>query len=230
MKIIGLIGGIGWPSTVYYYEYICKKANEHFGNRKAPEIIIYSMDMEAMESLQYSDKWEEAGQKLGKFAHSLELAGADFLMICSGTTNVPCKRVQESVSIPLISIVDPSAEAIKKQGLSKVGLMGTKVTMEHSFFSESLQSHGLDVIVPEPSERDDIHHIIYDELCYQKVLPESKKRYLEIIQSLRERGADCILLGCTEIPLLITQKDIDLPAFDITELHAQKAFELAIEE
>ncbi|MBI5414886.1 aspartate/glutamate racemase family protein [Candidatus Peregrinibacteria bacterium] len=229
MKKIGLIGGVGWPSTIDYYRIINQEANKKFGNLCSPEILIYSLNFEPLMRLQYQGKWEESAQVLIQAAQSLEKAGADCVLICSVTTNIPSKRVQEKISIPLLSIITPCARIIQKMGLKTVGLLGTKATMGHSFFRDGLSKFGISVITPDESERNVIHKVIYNELCKNEIKSESREKYLKIINALVSVGAEGVILGCTEIPLLISSADVNIPSFDITHLHALEAFNFAIE-
>lgn len=227
MKKIGLIGGVGWPSTVDYYHIINGLSNREFRSLESPEILIYSLNFEPLRKLQYENRWPETTIILGNAARSLEKAGADFILICSVTTNIPCDDVQKFVKIPVISIADPVAHEIQRNHLDVVALLGTKATMEHPFFASKLAQYGIKVIVPERDERTVIHDIIYDELCHNIVRPESKKKYLDIVHSLLYRGALGVILGCTEIPMLISPDDLSVPVFDVTRLHAEEAFRLA---
>lgn len=229
MKKIGLIGGVGWPSTIDYYRIINEEANKELGGLNAPEVIIYSLNFEPFMELQYASKWEESAEVLSNAALSLKKAGVDFVLICSVTTNVAANMVQRKVDIPIISIVEPLAEAIHKKGLKKVLLLGTKVTMEYPFFEPELKSSGIDCIVPNKKDRQIIHDIIYQELCLNVIKKESKSKYLHIIKKMQKKGIEAVILGCTEIPMLINQADLNIPAFDVTYLHAFKALRLALE-
>lgn len=227
MKKIGLIGGMGWSSTIDYYLTINEEANKKLGGLNAVEIIVYSLNFGPFMKLQYANKWEESAEILTRAASSLRKAGADFILICSVTTNAAAKRVQEKVDIPIVSITEPLAEAIHKKGLKRVLLLGTKKTMEYPFFSSELKSKGIKCVVPDKKDRQIIHDIIYKELCLNVIRKKSKDRYLHIIRKWQKKGIKGVILGCTEIPMLIKQKDLDIPAFDVTYLHALKALKLA---
>lgn len=228
MKNIGLIGGVGWPSTIDYYRIISEEANKKAGDLSSPNILIYSVNFEPLKRLQLSGQWEKTVPILSDAAVNLEKAGADFILICSGTTNISSHGVQESVSIPIIDIVEPTAVVIGKMGIKTVGLLGTKPTMEHPFFQSRLAEFGIKALVPNESDRGLIHDVIYQELCLNIVRKESKREYLRIVESLIELGVEAIILGCTEIPMLISPSDITVPVFDIAKLHALWAVDRAV--
>lgn len=229
MKKIGLIGGMGWSSTIDYYRIINKEANKKLGGLNAAEIIIYSLNFGPFMELQYANKWAESAQVLASAALCLKKAGADFILICSVTGNVAAKMVQKKIDIPIVSITELLAEEIHKKRLKKVLLLGTKVTMEYPFFSSELKSKGIKCVVPGKKDRKIIHDIIYKELCLNVIRKKSKDRYLHIIRKWQKKGIKGVILGCTEIPMLIKQKDLDIPVFDVTYLHTLKALKLAIE-
>ncbi len=229
MKSIGIIGGVGWSSTIYYYKLINEKANELNDNLSAPNIHINSLDFEPLKELQLSEKWNDTVPILSNAASELEAAGADFILIASATTNISCKEVENNLSIPLLDIVEPTAKAICSNGIKKIGLLGTKPTMEHSFFRSRLIDFGISTIVPSSKNRQFIHDVIYNELCRDIIKKSSKEKYLRIVENLVSKGAEGIILGCTEIPLLIGQKDIAVPIFDIAKLHALEALNLALD-
>jgi len=226
MKTIGLIGGMSWESTVPYYRRINETIKERLGGLHSARIILYSVDFHEIERLQATDDWARAGAVLAGAARSLEAAGADFLVLCTNTMHKVASSIEEGVAIPLLHIADPTAAKIKRAGFSTVGLLGTRFTMEQAFYRDRLSKrHDLRVIVPEADDRETIHRIIYDELCLGAVNPNSRGEYARVMKSLSSRGAQAIILGCTEISLLVDQQDADVPLFDTTAIHAQAAAE-----
>lgn len=224
MKTIGLIGGMSWESTQTYYRLINIAIREKLGGLHSARLVLYSVDFHDIEILQRQGDWQAAGVLLAQAAQSLQAAGADMVVICTNTMHKVAEQVQAAVSIPLLHIADPTAQAIRAAGFQRVALLGTRFTMEQDFYRARLeQQHGLQVIVPEQSERDVVHRIIYEELCLGQIKPESKTDYLNIIRQLQTRGAQAVILGCTEISLLVQQTDLDLPLFDTTALHATAA-------
>jgi aspartate racemase len=229
LKIIGLIGGMSWESTVPYYRQINETVKEHLGGLHSAKVILYSVDFHEVEQLQHAGNWEAAGELLADAARSLEAAGADFLVLCTNTMHIVADAIETAVKIPLFHIADPTAVAIKAAGISKVGLLGTRFTMEQSFYRDRLRErHGLQVLTPKLEDREIIHRIIYAELCRGAVLPESRAQYRRIMSELAEQGAEAIILGCTEISLLVGQEDADVPLFDTTGIHARSAAEWAL--
>lgn len=228
MKKIGLIGGVGWPSTIDYYRIINEVANKKFGNLTAPEVIIFSVNFEPLIKLQYANELKKAAAFLGKAARSLEAAGADMILICSATTNIAADLTQKYVKIPIINIAAATGWEIKKRGLKKVLLLGTKATMEQRFFRSELAKFNIDCVVPNKKDRNIIHRIIYDELCFNKIKASSKQKYLQIINLWIEQGIEGVILGCTEIPMLISQNDLSVPVFDIAKIHALEGLRLAL--
>ncbi|MGV8894160.1 MAG: aspartate/glutamate racemase family protein [Burkholderiaceae bacterium] len=229
MKIIGLIGGMSWESTVPYYRQVNELIKERLGGLHSAKVIIYSVDFHEIERLQHSGDWEAAGALLADAARVLELAGANFLVLCTNTMHKVAPAIEAAVRIPLLHIADPTAEAIKNAGLSNVGLLGTRFTMEQEFYKDRLRDrHGLKVLVPNPQDREIIHRIIYEELCLGQVVDESRAEYCRIMADLVSQGAQAIILGCTEISLLVGQRDSSAPLFDTTSLHARKAAEWAL--
>ncbi|MFZ6642799.1 aspartate/glutamate racemase family protein [Undibacterium sp. TC4M20W] len=224
MKTIGLIGGMSWESTIPYYKQINETIKEKLGGLHSAKIILYSVDFHEIERLQHAGDWDAAGVILAKAARSLELAGADFLVLCTNTMHKLAHVIEAAVAIPLFHIADPTAQAIKDAGYGKIGLLGTRFTMEQDFYRERLHSkHGLQVLVPELADRDIIHQVIYEELCLGKINPASRQYYRRIMASLKESGAQAIILGCTEISLLVGQDDAGVPLFDTTAIHARNA-------
>lgn len=229
MKTIGLIGGMSWESTVPYYRQINEAIKDRLGGLHSAKIVLYSVDFHEIERLQHAGDWEAAGAVLAEAARSLEAAGADFLVLCTNTMHKVAPGIEAAVGIPLLHIADPTAVALKRAGHSTVGLLGTRFTMEQAFYRDRLsERHGLRVIVPGPQDRETIHRIIYQELCLGVVTAESRSEYRSVIESLASQGAQAIILGCTEISLLVNQQDAAVPLFDTTAIHARAAAEKAL--
>jgi len=231
MKTIGLIGGMSWESTVPYYRQINETVRARLGGLHSAKLILYSVDFQEIEQLQRSGDWASAGVVLAQAACSLEAAGADFLVLCTNTMHNVAPSIEAAVAIPLFHIADPTAAAIRRAGHSTVGLLGTRFTMEQPFYRERLsERHGLHVIVPEAREQEFVHRIIYEELCLGIVKTESRDQYQAVMRNLVSRGAQAIILGCTEISLLISQRDSTVPLFDTTAIHARTAAEEALSQ
>ncbi|MDH7792816.1 aspartate/glutamate racemase family protein [Ochrobactrum sp. AN78] len=229
MKTIGLIGGMSWESSQEYYRIINQEMRARLGGAHSAKSLMWSMDFGEIEQLQHEGKWEELTKLMIEAAQNLEKGGADFILICTNTMHKMAADVESAASIPLIHIADPTAEKIKAAGLTKVGLLGTAFTMEQDFYKGRLVSkHGLEVLVPDDADRKTVHDIIYHELVVGEVRDVSREKYRAIINSLAERGAEAIILGCTEIMLLIGQEDSPAPVFDTTRLHAEAAVDLAL--
>ena len=229
MKTIGLIGGMSWESTVPYYRQINETIKERLGGLHSAKIVLYSVDFHEIERLQHAGDWEAAGAVLAGAARSLEVAGADFLVLCTNTMHKVAPSIEAAVRIPLLHIADPTALEIKRAGHSTVGLLGTRFTMEQAFYRDRLsERHGLRVIVPGPQDRETVHRIIYEELCLGVVTAESRGEYRRVMESLASQGAQAIILGCTEISLLVNQQDSAVPLFDTTAIHARAAAEKAL--
>jgi len=229
MKTIGLLGGMSWESTVTYYQLLNEMVRECLGGLHSAEILLRSFDFAPIAELQAEANWEEAGRLMVEAAVGLEKTGADCLLIGTNTMHICADEVQAALSIPLFHIADVTAQAIQSSGCRSPLLLATRFTMEKDFYRDRLrQRHGIDVCVPEQNEREDVHRIIYDELCQGVISPASKNRYLGIIEAARKRGADGVIFGCTEVGLLISQDDIALPAFNTTELHARAAVDFAL--
>lgn len=229
MKTIGLIGGMSWESTIPYYRQINQSIKEHLGGLHSAKVVLYSVDFHEVERLQHAGDWAAAGELLAGAARALELAGADFLVLCTNTMHKVAPTIEAAVRIPLFHIADPTAEAIKAAGLATVGLLGTRFTMEQAFYKDRLRErHGLLVLIPNPSDRDVIHRVIYEELCLGRIVEESRGEYRRIMADLVGQGAEGIVLGCTEISLLVGQQDSSVPLFDTTAIHACKAAEWAL--
>ena len=229
MKTIGMIGGMSWESSAEYYRIINEEVHRRLGGVHSAKCLLLSVDFAEIEEQQRLDQWAEATQAMVEAAQALERGGADFVVICTNTMHKMADAVQTAIHIPLLHIADAAAAEIQKRGLHKIGLLGTRFTMEEPFYKDRLaEKFGLDVLIPDAVDRDIVHHIIYDELVIGKIVPQSKAEYLRIIADLQARGAQGILLGCTEIGLLVHQADCTLPLFDTTLLHALAAVEFAL--
>lgn len=229
MKTIGLIGGMSWESAVLYYQIINRRVNEKLGGHHSAKSLLYSVDFDEVKTLQYQGKWDEATNIMIDSARKLEAGGADFIVICTNTMHKMAKEVEESVSIPLLHIADPTAKEIVKDGIKKVALLGTAFTMEQDFYKGRLmEKFGLDVMVPDEADRRIVHDVIYQELCLGILKDESRQSYLRIINQLSQQGAEAVILGCTEITLLITQENCSIPLYDTTRLHAEFAVDFAL--
>jgi aspartate racemase len=229
MKVIGLIGGMSWESSVVYYKIVNQKVKEKLGGVHSCQCLMYSVDFGEIAALQHKGDWAKLGDMMADAAQRLERGGADFIVLCTNTMHKLADNIEASVNIPLVHIADVTAEAIKEKGMKKIGLLGTKFTMEQDFLKgRLLEKHGVESIIPNEAQRDIIHKIIYEELVKGVVINESRLAYLAIINDLISHGAEGIILGCTEIGLLITNEFTDAILFDTTEIHAAKAVELAL--
>lgn len=229
MKTIGLIGGISWESTLEYYRVINQYTKERLGGFHSAKVVLYSVDFAEVEVRQHQGKWDELSGLMIDAAQRVERAGAELLVICANTMHKMADDVQKNIHIPIIHIGDITAEAVKSRSIKKVGLLGTRFTMEQDFYKQRLvRKHGLEVIIPEEKEREDIHSILYNELCLGEIKERSKGTFQTIIAGLEARGAQGIILGCTEIPLLVSQEDYKIPLFDTTTLHARAAVDFAL--
>ena len=227
MKKIGLIGGITPESTVLYYQILNRLNANQLGKTHSAELIITSFDFGQISQLVEKGRWDLLNKKMAEAGTNLENAGASCILICANTMHLCIDAVRKVVRIPVIHIADSTAKEIQKKGIQKVALLGTKYTMEKDFFRDILNKHAIETIIPDVEERDEIHRIIYDELAQGEFKKSSKEKYLKIIDSLILKGAKGIILGCTEIPLLINQNDVSLPIFDTTKIHAAAGFEFA---
>lgn len=224
MKTIGLIGGMSWESTVPYYRVINETVKAQLGGLHSAKLILYSVDFHDIEELQRQGDWDSAGQALAHAARSLQAAGASFLVLCTNTMHKVAQPIEAAVSIPLLHIADPTAAAIKTAGHTVVGLLGTRFTMEQAFYKDRLRDHhGLQVKVPAMADREIVHRIIYEELCLGIVKAESRAEYTRVMQDLAAQGVQSIILGCTEISLLVNAQDSPVPLFDTTAIHARAA-------
>jgi aspartate racemase len=230
MKTIGLIGGMSWESSIEYYRIINEATRDKLGGLHSAKSIMYSVEFAEIEALQHAGRWDEASHILIAAAQSLEKAGADVVLICTNTMHKLYDDLQRKIGIPMLHIADATAEVIKEKGIAKVGLLGTRFTMEEDFYKGRLiEKYDLEVIVPPAEEMQEVHRIIYDELCAGVIEPSSKLIYAGIIDRLVAAGAQGIILGCTEIGLLVKQEDSAVPLFDTTEIHAKAAVQYALE-
>ena len=223
LKTIGLIGGMSWESTVTYYKIINETVKEKLGGLHSAKCILYSVDFQEIEECQANGNWEKSGEILGEAAYNLEKAGADFIVICTNTMHKVVNQIKEKISIPILHIAEMTAEKILEKGLKNIGLLGTKYTMEQDFYKSKLIEKGINVIIPDKNDIEIINKVIYDELCLGTINSNSKKKFLEIVDKLRSKGAEGIILGCTEIGLLIKNEDTDVPLFDTAIIHAEQA-------
>lgn len=229
MKTIGLLGGMSWESTRDYYTAINQGIKERLGGLHSAQLVLYSVDFDPIEKLQHQGDWAGTAAILSQAARNVEAAGADFLLICTNTMHKVAPEIEAAIQIPLVHLADATAESLLASGIKKVGLLGTAFTMEQDFYKGRLQQKfGLDVLVPNANDRALVHQVIYQELCLGQVHEASRKEYLRIISQLAEQGAEAVILGCTEIAMLVNQKDTDVPLFDTTAIHARKAVDLAL--
>ena len=223
LKTIGLMGGMSWESTVTYYKIINETVKEKLGGLHSAKCVLYSVDFQEIEECQASGNWEKSGEILGEAAYNLEKAGADFIVICTNTMHKVVNQIKEKISIPILHIAEMTAEKILEKGLKNTALLGTKYTMEQDFYKSKLIEKGINVIIPDKNDIEIINKVIYDELCLGTINSNSKKKFLEIVDRLRSKGAEGIILGCTEIGLLIKNEDTDVPLFDTAIIHAEQA-------
>ena len=229
MKTIGLLGGMSWESTALYYRQINDLIKQKLGGFHSAKIAMVSVQFHDIELLQRNNQWEEAGDVLSKAALQVQAAGADFLLICTNTMHKVAPQIETAIQIPLLHIADATADQIKKQGIKTIGLLGTKPTMEDDFYAGRLkEKHGLEVLIPEKEDRELVHRVIFDELVLGKVKEESRAEFLRIIEDLKEMGAEGVIEGCTEIVMLVQQEHTEIPLFDTTAIHAQRAVAMAV--
>ncbi len=221
---------MSWESTVTYYQIVNEVVKEKLGGLHSAKVLLYSVNFAEIEAYQANGQWDESAEVLAQAAENLEKAGADFILICTNTMHKVAPQIQSRIHVPLVHIAEATATALKEHNISSVGLLGTKYTMTQEFYKNKLIEAGIDVVIPEGDDINVVNDIIYNELCLGNVLPKSKEKYLHIIDNLKQRGAQGIILGCTEIGLLIQQKDTDLPVFDTTQIHATKAALMSIED
>jgi aspartate racemase len=229
MKTVGLLGGMSWESTVAYYQILNRAVGKSLGGLHSARILLLSVDFQEIEILQHQGRWEELGDILARDATTLEKAGADILVLCTNTMHLVAPAVESAISIPLLHIADATAQRIKAKGIESVGLLGTRFTMEESFYRGRLEEqHGLEVLVPEASEREIVHRVIYQELVLGEIREKSRAQYQRIVENLVRAGAQGVILGCTEIGLLLRQEDASVPLFDTAGIHAEAAAAFAI--
>jgi len=231
MKTIGMLGGMSWESTASYYKALNEGVKNSLGGLHSAKICMVSVDFAEIETLQHQGNWAETANILIKAAKSVEAGGADFLLICTNTMHKVADEVASNISIPILHIADATAEQLKRDNITQVGLLGTQFTMEQDFYKKRLaDKHNIEVIIPESAERKVIHDVIYSELCLGKINDGSRTQYLKIIQSLYDRGAQAVILGCTEIAMLVKPQHTKVPLYDTTKIHAQEAVKLALSE
>ncbi|MDN4501334.1 aspartate/glutamate racemase family protein [Alteromonadaceae bacterium BrNp21-10] len=229
MKTIGLIGGMSWESTARYYSAINKATQSQLGGLHSAKICLYSVDFAPIAQWQREDNWSAMAETLKTAAKAVEAGGADMLLICANTMHKIADEVQQAVNIPLVHIVDATAEQLLADGVTKIGLLGTRFTMQLGFYKDRLsQVHGIDTVVPNEAQQTLVHDIIYQELCLGQVKDTSRQTYLDVMQDLKANGAQAIILGCTEIAMLISPEDTDMPLYDTTQLHGEMAVRLAL--
>ena len=229
MKTIGMIGGMSWESSIEYYRIVNQTVREKLGGLHSAKSIMYSVEFAEIEALQHQNRWDELAKIMIEAARSLERGGADFVIICTNTMHKLYDQVQNDIKIPMLNIADATAEKIRADGIDKIALLGTRFTMEEDFYKGRLvDRYGLDVIIPAENEMEIVHRVIYDELCAGIINSDSKQKYAEIIKGLVAKGAAGVILGCTEIGLLVKQEDSPVPLFDTTEIHARAAVEYAL--
>ncbi|WP_159564573.1 aspartate/glutamate racemase family protein [Budvicia diplopodorum] len=229
MKTIGLIGGMSWESTIPYYRHINETIRRHLGGLHSAKVVLFSVDFQEIERLQMNGDWQAAGELLSQAARRLEAAGADFVVICTNTMHKVYDQIADAVSIPLCHIADATASVIQQQGIKTVGLLGTRFTMEQDFYKGRLsEQHNIRVIVPDESDRELVHNVIYQELCLGQINDESRQAFNEIMQRLVDKGAQGIILGCTEIGLLVGEQDASVPLYDTAKIHAVQAAEISL--
>ncbi|WP_457549237.1 aspartate/glutamate racemase family protein [Archaeoglobus sp.] len=226
MRTIGLLGGMSWESTLEYYRIINEEVAKRLNGLHSAKIILYSFDFDEIAGLQSQNRWNELCEILAEKAEMLEKAGADCILICTNTMHKVADYVQSRINVPLLSIIDCVAREIVKRGIKRVGLLGTKFTMEDGFYKDGLRKYGLEVVVPDEKDRNEVHRIIFEELCRGIFKEPSRRKLIEIIEKLKMKGAEGVILGCTELPLLIKQSEI--PIFDSTKIHAVYAVEFAL--
>ncbi|RYB95672.1 aspartate/glutamate racemase family protein [Nocardioides oleivorans] len=228
MRTIGLLGGMSWESSALYYQVVNEAVRERLGGYHSARVLMASVDFAEVEAMQAAGEWDAAGELLAAEARALEAAGAECLVLCTNTMHKVAGAIEAATSVPLIHIVDVTAAAVRAAGLSRVALLGTRFTMEQPFVRERLESHGLSVVVPAGEDLELVHRVIYDELVHGVVRSESREQYVDVVRRLAGRGAEGVVLGCTEIELLIGADDVDVPVFATTRLHALAAVDFAL--
>ncbi|CAM4121674.1 aspartate/glutamate racemase family protein [Vibrio neonatus] len=228
MRTLGLIGGMSWESTQTYYQLLNTQVKQRLGGLNSAKLVLFSVNFAQIEELQRQGDWDAAAKILSRAALSLQAAGAEAIVICTNTMHKVAPEIEQVVSIPVLHIADATAKELQDNNIQQVALLGTAFTMEQDFYKQRLIEQGISVSIPTPSQRSDVHRIIYDELCQGKVLPESRQVFADIIADLKRKGAQGVILGCTEIGLLINSDDTDVPLFDTTIIHAQSAVDWAL--
>lgn len=228
MKTIGLLGGMSWESTQTYYRLINEGVKARLGGLHSAQLVLFSVDFAEIEALQHKGDWAETARILSRAALSLQNAGADFLVIGTNTMHKVAPEIEQAIRMPLLHIADATGKVLQQDGVARVGLLGTRFTMEQAFYRDRLEAAGIEVLTPDDAQREVVHRVIYEELCQGEINPESREAYLDIVTSLSERGAQAVILGCTEIGLLIQQTDTDVPLYDTTAIHAAQAVEQAL--
>ncbi|MCG9729905.1 aspartate/glutamate racemase family protein [Shewanella sp. Isolate13] len=230
MKTIGMLGGMSWESTASYYKAVNEGVKARLGGLHSAKVCLYSVDFAEIEKLQHAGKWQETADILSDAANNIAAGGADFLLICTNTMHKVADEVQAQLPIPILHIADATAAKLSASGVTKVGLLGTRFTMEQDFYKSRLQNQfDIEVIVPNEADRKLVHHVIYEELCRGVINPSSKLQYLDIVNGLHAQGAEAVILGCTEIALLIGQQDTQVPLYDTTAIHCEYAVEMALD-
>ncbi|TYB32813.1 MAG: aspartate/glutamate racemase family protein [Flexistipes sinusarabici] len=229
MKTIGLLGGMSWESTLTYYKAINEGVKKELGGLHSAKIVLYSVDFAEIEKLQDTGQWGKAGALLSEAAKGVQCAGADFLLLCTNTMHNVVSQIEENIDIPVLHIADATAEELLRNNVKKAGLLGTKFTMEQDFYKNRIKENfGIDIIIPDEEERETVHNIIYEELCQGIMNYTSEEKILDIIKRLSENGSEAVILGCTEIPMIIGQEDTDIPLYDTTLIHADAAVKKAL--
>lgn len=229
MKRIGLLGGMSWESTVTYYQMINEAVKRRLGGLHSAELVLYSVDFAEIEKCQAEGDWERSGEILGEAAAALERAGAEMILICTNTMHKVAPQIQANIQVPLVHIAEATADELNRRGIRRAALLGTKYTMTQDFYKVKLVEAGIEVLVPDEADMETVNDVIYQELCLGEIRAESKEKFLAIIRRLESQGAEGVILGCTEIGLLVKQEDVELPVFDTTLIHGEKAVEMALE-
>ncbi|OUQ17243.1 aspartate racemase [Lachnoclostridium sp. An14] len=229
MKRIGLLGGMSWESTVTYYQMINEAVKRRLGGLHSAELVLYSVDFAEIEKCQAEGDWERSGEILGEAAAALERAGAEMILICTNTMHKVAPQIQANIQVPLVHIAEATADELNRRGIRRAALLGTKYTMTQDFYKAKLVDAGIEVLVPDEADMETVNDVIYQELCLGEIRAESKEKFLAIIRRLESQGAEGVILGCTEIGLLVKQEDVELPVFDTTLIHGEKAVEMALE-
>ena len=230
MKTIGMLGGMSWESTVTYYQIVNEVIRRELGGLHSAKCILHSVEFDEIERCQTNGEWEKAGDILGRAAKGLEDAGADYILICTNTMHKAFDQVQSYVSVPLLHIAQVTADALKRDGITKVGLLGTKYTMEQDFYKAKLVENGIEVVIPGKADIEDVNRVIFQELCVGEVKAASREKFLAVIREMAENGAQAVILGWTEIGLLVRQEDTDVKLYDTTVIHAETAAMMSLAE